>query len=64
MTPLSKQEARILAALGEKKTPGEIAQEFGISAQTFRNHLHHVNQKMGTHHRLEAVIHANRRKLI
>jgi DNA-binding CsgD family transcriptional regulator len=64
VTPLSDQEARILRALGEGKAPAEIADAFAISAQTFRNHLHHVNQKLGTHNRLEAVIHATRRKLI
>ena len=64
VTPLSEQEERILRALGEGKTPAEITRAYGISAQTFRNHLHHVNQKLGTHNRLEAVIHAARRKLI
>jgi DNA-binding CsgD family transcriptional regulator len=29
-----------------------------------RNHLHHVNQKLGTHNRLEAVTHAQRRRFI
>jgi PAS domain S-box-containing protein len=64
VNPLSEQEGRILRALGDGKTPAEIAQAVGISAQTLRNHLHHVNQKLGTHNRLEAVIHATRRKLI
>jgi DNA-binding CsgD family transcriptional regulator len=36
----------------------------GISSQTLRNHLYHVNRKLGTHNRLEAVVHAVRRGLI
>lgn len=41
-----------------------VASELGISSQTLRNHLYHVNQKLGTHNRLEAVVHAVRRGLI
>jgi DNA-binding CsgD family transcriptional regulator len=41
-----------------------VATALGISAQTLRNHLRHVNQKLGTHNRLEAVIHAAHRGLI
>ena len=36
----------------------------GITAQTLRNHLHHINQKLRTHNRLEAVMNAIQRKLI
>jgi len=42
----------------------QVASELGISSQTLRNHLYHVNQKLGTHNRLEAVVHAVRRGLI
>jgi DNA-binding CsgD family transcriptional regulator len=45
-------------------TAVDIARELHISSQTLRNHLHHINQKLGTHTRLEAVIHAIRRRLI
>ncbi|HEU4647459.1 MAG TPA: PAS domain S-box protein [Gemmatimonadales bacterium] len=64
VTPLSEQEQRLLRAFAEGKAPSEIARDLGIAAQTLRNHLHHINEKLGTHNRLEAVIHAIRRKLI
>jgi PAS domain S-box-containing protein len=62
--PLSAQEQRVLQRLSEGQPPAEIVGELNISPQTLRNHLHHINQKLGTHNRLEAVIHAIRRKLI
>lgn len=61
---LSEQEQRVLKGLSEGKSPAAIVAELHISPQTLRNHLHHINQKLGTHNRLEAVIHAIRRKLI
>jgi PAS domain S-box-containing protein len=62
--PLSDQERRILTLFAGGKKPATIAQQLGISAQTLRNHLHHINRKLRTHNRLEAVIHAQRRGLI
>ena len=48
----------------EGSTPAAIAHTLSISAQTLRNHLHHINRKLRTHNRLEAVTHALRRGLI
>jgi PAS domain S-box-containing protein len=62
--PLSEQEHRVLHRFSEGKGPADIVRELEISPQTLRNHLHHINQKLGTHNRLEAVTHALRRKLI
>ena len=64
VNPLSEQEHRVLHRLSEGKSPADIVRELKISPQTLRNHLHHINQKLGTHNRLEAVTHAIRRKLI
>lgn len=64
VTPLSEQEQRVLRNFSEGQSPTEIVRDLKISPQTLRNHLHHINQKLGTHNRLEAVIHAMRRKLI
>jgi PAS domain S-box-containing protein len=61
---LSEQELRVLRSFSEGKIPTDIVRELNISPQTLRNHLHHINQKLGTHNRLEAVTHAIRRKLI
>jgi PAS domain S-box-containing protein len=64
VTRLSEQEHRVLRNLSEGQSPAAIVRELRISPQTLRNHLHHINQKLGTHNRLEAVIHAIRRKLV
>ena len=61
---LSEQEHRVLRGLSEGQSPAAVVRDLRISHQTLRNHLHHINQKLGTHNRLEAVIHATRRKLI
>jgi PAS domain S-box-containing protein len=61
---LSEQERRVLRGFSEGKSPADIVRELNISLQTLRNHLHHINQKLGTHNRLEAVTHAIRRKLV
>ena len=64
VNPLSEQEHRVLRRFAGGKSPVDIAREREISAQTLRNHLRHINQKLGTHNRLEAVTHTIRRKLI
>jgi PAS domain S-box-containing protein len=61
---LSDQERRILKLFAEGSNPAAIARKLSISAQTLRNHLHHINRKLRTHNRLEAVTHAQRRGLI
>jgi PAS domain S-box-containing protein len=62
--PLSTQEQSVLRLFSDGKNSAEIARELGISLQTLRNHLHHANDKLGTHSRLQAVMHAMHRKLI
>jgi PAS domain S-box-containing protein len=62
--PLSEQELRILKLFADGGNPAAIAGRLSISAQTLRNHLHHINCKLRTHNRLEAVTHAQRRGLI
>ena len=62
--PLSEQERRILTLLAEGRNSTAIARTLGISPQTLRNHLHHINRKLRTHNRLEAVTHAQRRGLL
>ena len=62
--PLSDQERRILTLLAHGANPAAIARKLEISPQTLRNHLHHINRKLRTHNRLEAVTHAQRRGLI
>lgn len=62
--PLSEQERRILRMFAEGRSAAAISRELNISSQTLRNHLHHINRKLRTHNRLEAVTHAQRRGLI
>lgn len=61
---LSDHERRILKLLADGGSSAAIARQLRISAQTLRNHLHHINRKLRTHSRLEAVTHARRRGLI
>jgi PAS domain S-box-containing protein len=64
ITPLSEQEIEILRLFSSGKNSAEIARRLKITLQTLRNHLHHINQKLHTHNRLEAVTHAMQRKLL
>jgi PAS domain S-box-containing protein len=61
---LSEQERRILKLFADGNDPATIARSLKISGQTLRNHLHHINRKLRTHNRLEAVTHAQRRGLL
>jgi PAS domain S-box-containing protein len=61
---LSEQEINILRMFAEGKESDEVTGVLDISPQTLRNHLHHINQKLRTHNRLEAVMNAIQRKLI
>lgn len=64
ITPLSSQELEILRMFAAGKDAPLIAKALGITPQTLRNHLHHINKKLRTHNRLEAVTHALQRHLI
>ena len=64
VSPLSTQELEILKMFAVGTSGQRIARRLGISPQTLRNHLHHINQKLRTHNRLEAVTHALQRRLI
>ena len=64
ITPLSDHEKEILRLFSLGKNSAAIARKLQITPQTLRNHLHHINQKLHTHNRLEAVTHAVQRKLL
>ena len=64
INPLSEQEKEILRSFSMGKNSAEIARALKITLQTLRNHLHHINQKLHTHNRLEAVTHAMQRRLL
>lgn len=64
VSDLSEQEKYILRLFAAGKSATNVAKSLNISLQTLRNHLHHINQKLCTRDRLEAVMHAIHRKLI
>lgn len=64
VSPLTEQEQKVLRMLAAGKGPARVAQELKITPRTLRNHIHHVNQKLHTRNRLEAVMQATKRKLI
>lgn len=64
VTPLSSQELEILRMFAAGSNASQISKALGITPQTLRNHLHHINKKLRTHNRLEAVTHALQRRLI
>ncbi len=64
VTPLSSQELEILRMFAAGSDAPRISKALRISPQTLRNHLHHINRKLRTHNRLEAVTHALQRRLI
>ena len=61
---LTARERTILTLFAEGRNSAAIARKLRISPHTLRNHLHHINRKLRTHTRLEAVTHAQRRGLI
>ncbi len=62
--PLTPQERKVLRLLAEGKAPAAAARDLNIAPHTLRNHLHHVNLKLHTRNRLEAVVKATRHRLI
>lgn len=64
VSPLTDHEVRILRLFANGKNSSEIARTLGITLPTLRNHLHAINEKLRTHNRLEAVMHAMKRGLI
>jgi len=63
--PLSEQGTRHTAAVLRKvRIQLKLLETWELPCKLCRNHLHHANEKLGTHSRLEAVTHAMRRRLI
>ena len=62
---LQKHCYEVLDARGRQaKSPAEVSRAVGISPSTLRNHLHRINEKLGTRDRLSAVLNAMHRGLI
>ena len=61
---LTDQETRLLRGLATGRSPAEVAQDLGITGHTLRNHLYHINRKLKTRNRLQAIVYATRHALI
>lgn len=61
---LSQHELQILRMFAAGQSSATVVKKLRITPQTLRNHLHHINCKLRTHNRLEAVTHAIQRRLI
>ena len=64
IVPLTSQEKKILALLAAGKATKEMAGELQINVSTLRNHISHINQKLHTRNRTEAVMKALKRGII
>ncbi|HEX5885168.1 MAG TPA: LuxR C-terminal-related transcriptional regulator [Pyrinomonadaceae bacterium] len=64
IVPLTSQEKKILTLLVAGKATKEVTVELQISMSTLRNHISHINQKLHTRSRTEAVLQALKRGII
>lgn len=64
ISPLTMQEKNVLRLLASGKTTKEVTAELQISMRTLRNHIYHVNQKLHTRSRIEAVMQTLKRGLL
>ena len=64
IVPLTSQEKKILRLLVAGKATKEVSGELQISMSTLRNHISHINQKLHTRNRTEAVMKALKRGII
>jgi DNA-binding CsgD family transcriptional regulator len=61
---LTPREAEILACLAQGTSTPSVARKLGIAAVTVRNHIQSILQKLEVHSKLEAVVLAQKRRLI
>jgi DNA-binding CsgD family transcriptional regulator len=61
---LTAREREVLALLAEGLTGALIAKRLTISITTARNHLQHIQRKLGVHSQIEAVAYAYRHNLV
>jgi DNA-binding NarL/FixJ family response regulator len=61
---LTPREVEIINRIAEGLSNKEIAQRLSIEAQTVKNHVHNILDKLQLHNRLEAVQYARERNLL
>jgi len=64
LDPLTLRERGVLRLLAQGHKSSVISRQLCISAVTVRNHIQHLNEKLGVHSQLEAVAYAYRHNLI
>src|SRR5574341_1345198 len=61
---LTPREVEIISQIAEGLSNKEIARRLSIEAQTVKNHIHNIFDKLQLHNRLEAVQYARERRLL
>jgi DNA-binding NarL/FixJ family response regulator len=61
---LTPREVEIINQIADGLSNKEIAQRLSIEAQTVKNHIHNILDKLQLHNRLEAVEYARERRLL
>lgn len=64
LDPLTMRERGILRLLADGHKSSVISRQLCISIVTVRNHIQHLNEKLGVHSQLEAVAYARRHNFI
>jgi len=64
ISPLTARENEILQLLAEGLAVSVMSQLLNISAVTVRNHLQHIQAKLGVHSQVETVAYAYRHNLV
>jgi PAS domain S-box-containing protein len=64
IVPLTLKEIAVLRLLAGGRATTQVAEELQISTSTLRNHISHINQKLHTRNRTEAVMKALKRGVI
>jgi len=61
---LSPREGEVLQLLAEGLSTAIISKRLGVSNVTIRNHLQHIQNKLGVHSQVDAVAYAYRHNLV
>jgi two-component system, NarL family, nitrate/nitrite response regulator NarL len=62
--PLTRRELEIIAAVVDGASNREVAEKFGLSPQTVKNHLSNIFDKLGVSNRLELAMYATTHRLL
>jgi len=63
-SPLTRREHEVIKLLAEGLSTSAISQLLDIRQVTVRNHIQHIEEKLGVHSKMEAVAYAYRHHLV